>query len=101
MAANVGWLNYKQQRSTGPSKPVSGAIGIKSRSGGGHVAFVVGQSADGNYLYMLGGNQSNSVQVSRYKKDVWDHFVVPSSYNTDNATLPVYTSSAENAGSEA
>ena len=91
------WVNFGKPI----SKPVSGAIGIKSRSGGGHVAFVVGQSADGNYLYMLGGNQSNSVQVSRYKKDVWDHFVVPSSYNADNATLPVYTSSAENAGSEA
>lgn len=91
------WVNFGK---TIPS-PVSGAIGIKSRSGGGHVAFVVGQSADGSYLYMLGGNQSNSVQVSRYKKDVWDHFVVPGNYNTENASLPIYTSSAENAGSEA
>ncbi|MBH0059433.1 TIGR02594 family protein [Pseudoalteromonas sp. SWXJZ94C] len=57
------------------SAPVYGAIGIKSRKGGGHVAFVVGQSADGNYLYMLGGNQSNSVNVAKYKKEVWDSFV--------------------------
>ncbi|MBZ9611045.1 NlpC/P60 family protein [Rheinheimera maricola] len=91
------WVNFGKQIST----PVSGAIGIKSRSGGGHVAFVVGQSADGSHLYMLGGNQGNSVQISRYKKDVWDHFVVPASYNTDNTTLPIYTGSADNAGSEA
>lgn len=91
------WINFGKQIKS----PITGAIGIKSRQGGGHVAFVVGQSADGNYLYMLGGNQSNSVQISRYKKDVWDHFVVPSSYNTDNGSLPIYTSTAANAGSEA
>lgn len=83
------------------SKPIYGAIGIKSRKGGGHVAFVVGQSADGNYLYMLGGNQSNSVNVSKYKKDVWDNFVVPSNFDTSSSNLPIYTQKSSVAGSEA
>ncbi|RZF90065.1 TIGR02594 family protein [Pseudoalteromonas sp. CO302Y] len=83
------------------SKPVYGAIGIKSRKGGGHVAFVVGQSVDGNYLYMLGGNQSSSVNVAKYKKDVWDDFVVPTSFDSLSASLPIYTQSASVAGSEA
>ncbi|MDO6777199.1 TIGR02594 family protein [Shewanella sp. 3_MG-2023] len=82
-------------------KPVYGAIGIKSRQGGGHVAFVVGQSADGNYLFMLGGNQSNSVKVSKYKKEVWDDFVVPSNFDASSTHLPIYTQKASIAGSEA
>ena len=82
-------------------KPVFGAIGIKSRKGGGHVAFVVGQSADGNYLYMLGGNQSNSVNVAKYKKELWDDFVVPANFDPSSASLPIYTQKASVAGSEA
>jgi|GEM_PF-953804 len=83
------------------TQPVYGAIGIKSRQGGGHVAFVVGQSVDGNYLFMLGGNQSNSVKVSKYKKEVWDAFVVPSNFDSSSASLPVYTEKSSIAGSEA
>ena len=82
-------------------KPVFGAIGIKSRKGGSHVAFVVGQSADGNYLYMLGGNQSNSVNVAKYKKELWDDFVVPANFDPSSASLPIYTQKASVAGSEA
>ncbi|MEH6814532.1 MAG: TIGR02594 family protein [Motiliproteus sp.] len=83
------------------SHPVYGAIGIKSRQGGGHVAFVVGQSADGKHLYMLGGNQGNMVQIKRYQASVWNTFVVPIAFNTDAASLPVYTKAAADAGSEA
>ncbi|MBO0155285.1 TIGR02594 family protein, partial [Vibrio parahaemolyticus] len=60
------------------SEPIHGALGIKSRKGGGHVAFVVGKSPDGRHLYMLGGNQSNQVNIAKYSIDVWDKFVVPS-----------------------
>ena len=83
------------------SQPVYGAIGIKSRNGGGHVAFVVGKSSDDKYLYMLGGNQGNMVQVKRYQASVWDTFVVPSSFIVNKGTLPVYTKEAADAGSEA
>jgi len=81
-------------------KPLYGAIGIKTRKGGGHVAFVVGQSADGNYLFMLGGNQNNSVNVTKYKKEVWDDFVVPANFDESCETLPIYTKKALIAGSE-
>lgn len=81
-------------------KPVYGAIGIKSRTGGGHVAFVVGQSADGQHLYMLGGNQSDEVNVSRYARNVWSTFVVPSDYDATLDTLPVYNKAATSADRE-
>ncbi|GAA6171758.1 hypothetical protein NBRC116592_14280 [Colwellia sp. KU-HH00111] len=81
-------------------KPLYGSIGIKTRKGGGHVAFVVGQSADGNSLFMLGGNQNNSVNVTKYNKDVWKTFVVPADFDESCETLPIYTKKALSAGSE-
>jgi len=50
--------------------PIYGAIGVKSRKGGGHVAFIVGKSKDGKYYYMLGGNQSDEVNITKYNKDL-------------------------------
>lgn len=45
-------------------KPVVGCVAVFSRSGGGgHVGFVVGKDADGN-LMILGGNQSDAVNIS-------------------------------------
>lgn len=81
-------------------KPVYGAIGIKSRKGGSHVAFVVGKNEKGDKYYMLGGNQIDKVQILKYPKDVWDTFVVPQSYNVTKATLPVYKKAAAKAGKE-
>lgn len=81
-------------------KPLYGAIGIKTRRGGGHVAFVVGQSADGNSLFMLGGNQNNTVNVTKYKKEVWTDFVVPADFDESGETLPIYTQKSSIAGSE-
>lgn len=43
-----------------------GAILVFVRKGGGHVGFYVGE--DKNYYHVLGGNQSNSVTVSRISK---------------------------------
>lgn len=82
------------------SQPVYGAIGVKSRKGGGHVAFVVGKSSDSKHLFMLGGNQGDEVNISRYSRDVWDTFVVPSGYDASNDSLPVYSKAAAQAGSE-
>lgn len=81
--------------------PVYGAIGIKSRTGGGHVAFVVGKSADGKHLFMLGGNQRDEVNVCRYDKSAWDTFVVPETFDNSQESLPVYTKRSKSAGSEA
>lgn len=43
------------------SKMWLGAVVRFQRSGGGHVGFLTGVSADGKLLRVLGGNQSNSV----------------------------------------
>lgn len=46
--------------------PRFGCIGVKKRSGGGHVFFVVGE--DATHVHALGGNQGNSVSVMRIAK---------------------------------
>lgn len=81
-------------------KPVYGAICVKSRSGGGHVAFIVGQSRDEKYYYMLGGNQDDAVSITRYRASIWETFVFPPGAVPGN-TLPVYLGTALEAGSEA
>ncbi|CAN7586432.1 TIGR02594 family protein [Acidovorax sp. LjRoot194] len=79
--------------------PVYGAICVKSRTGGGHVAFAVGQSRDGKDYYVLGGNQDNEVNIKKYPATVWDAFVFPLGAGT-GTSLPVYQGTAGNAGRE-
>ena len=81
--------------------PIFGAIAIKSRKGGGHVGFVVGKSASGKELFILGGNQGDKVSIAKYPRDVWETFVVPNTFEKNSGRLPVYTAPAEKAGSEA
>lgn len=47
-------------------EPAPGAIMTFTRSGGGHVGFYVGE--DRTHFHILGGNQSNSVSISRIEK---------------------------------
>lgn len=42
-----------------------GDIAVFTRSGGGHVGVVIGFSKDGKYIYVLGGNQSNAVNITK------------------------------------
>lgn len=49
-----------------PALAVPGAIAVLERKGGGHVAFVERSAADG--LYLLGGNQDDSVSIKRYPR---------------------------------
>jgi uncharacterized protein (TIGR02594 family) len=42
-----------------------GDIAVFTRSGGGHVGIVIGFSKDGKYIYVLGGNQSNAVNITK------------------------------------
>ena len=72
------------------SSPVWGAIGIKSRKGGGHVSFVLGRSRDSESLHMLGGNQTDELKVCLYPASVWEAFVIPASYDASGDRLPVY-----------
>jgi uncharacterized protein (TIGR02594 family) len=81
-------------------KPVYGAIGIKSRKGGGHVAFIVGKSEDGKKYFMLGGNQDDKVQISKYPKKVWDTFVFPPNHDATKGELPVHKGKTSKAGKE-
>jgi uncharacterized protein (TIGR02594 family) len=72
--------------------PVSarlGAIGVKSRKGGGHVFFIVGETADKRFFKALGGNQGDRVSIVDVRKsDViairWPQGAVPGA-----AVLPV------------
>ena len=45
--------------------PAVGSVVVFSRNGGGHVGFVVGRDASGNLL-VLGGNQSDSVNIQSF-----------------------------------
>lgn len=47
-------------------EPCLGAIMTFRRSGGGHVGFYIGE--DKTHYHILGGNQSNSVRISRIEK---------------------------------
>lgn len=91
------WIDFGRKLEA----PVYGAIGIKSRKGGGHVAFIVGQSADGASYYMLGGNQQDKVQILRYPRHVWTTFVVPPHYDAAGRRLPIRTDTVPGAGTEA
>lgn len=42
--------------------PCPGAVAVLERPGGHHVAFYLGQSADGKRVRLLGGNQHDSVR---------------------------------------
>lgn len=57
------YANYGQEL----DEPSYGAIMVFTRSGGGHVAFYVGEDDDA--YHVLGGNQSDMVCVSRIAKD--------------------------------
>ena len=56
------WMKFGK-----PTTPRYGAIMCFSRTGGGHVGFYV--SEDDNYYHILGGNQSNTVSVTKLSKD--------------------------------
>jgi uncharacterized protein (TIGR02594 family) len=100
MISNPYWaLNWlKFGREVLLEKPVMGAIGVKSRDGGGHVFFVVGH--DKTYLYALGGNQSNSISIVKIAKRDVKGLRFPTSYPMPEP-LPFSTFNGKLAGSEA
>ncbi|EOT1738173.1 TIGR02594 family protein [Klebsiella pneumoniae] len=48
-------------------EPANGCIVVFTRSGGGHVGFVVGRTASGD-LMVLGGNQSDAVNIRAFPR---------------------------------
>jgi uncharacterized protein (TIGR02594 family) len=83
------WLSFGKSSIV----PVVGSIAIKSREGGGHVCMVIGKDKDGS-LYCIGGNQNNEVNISKYPKEVFLDFRVPTTHNKEE--LPYYTLGSSN-----
>jgi uncharacterized protein (TIGR02594 family) len=81
-AAAANWVNWGNIELYTKQKPIpKGAIVVlsptKNTGTSGHVGFF--HSRDGDFIYLLGGNQSNMVKVSRYRssriKSIrWHHF---------------------------
>lgn len=71
-----------------PCEARRGAVVVFGRDGGGHVAFVVGLSADGKYVYCLGGNQSNRVSIVKMSVDRVLGYRWPTTYPLDAGELP-------------
>jgi uncharacterized protein (TIGR02594 family) len=53
---------------TALAEPAYGCVVVFTRDGGGHVGFVVGRGAKGNLL-VLGGNQSDEVNIKSFPLD--------------------------------
>ncbi len=49
-------------------EPIFGCIVVFSRDGGGHVGFVVGKDQSG-HIMVLGGNQSDAVNIKPFKTE--------------------------------
>lgn len=62
------------------SRPVYGALAIVKRGGAGHIGFVVGYNKKTKVITMLGGNQNNSVNIKKERRQVIA-YKVPSSWN--------------------
>ena len=97
------YLNY----GTFLKKPAYGCIAVKSRVGGGHVFFVIGELEDGS-LVGLGGNQNNKVSIARFSRDsivgyVWPSWGngVPSFPSAERYVLPQYGRTVLDTPSEA
>lgn len=78
------WLKFGEE-----VPPCYGAIIVFSRGNGGHVGFVVGE--DGTDYYVLGGNQSNMVSVTRITKGRFLGCRWPLTYPNPNKPLPRMT----------
>lgn len=57
----LNWAKFGRE-----SHAAAGAILVFSRKGGGHVGFYVGE--DRTHFHILGGNQNNTVSVTRIEK---------------------------------
>lgn len=75
-------------------EPLYGCVVVFERQGGGHVGFVVGQTKEG-LLAVLGGNQGNAVNVTKFTRDRVVGYYWPRDYtlpaNGMFAALPVVT----------
>lgn len=82
------------------SEPVLGCVVVFTREGGGHVGFLVGKDKAGNLL-ILGGNQSDGVNVSAFPVSRVTGYRWPESIPVPIGPLPVLASGGELSRSEA
>lgn len=77
--------------------PQLGAVGVKKRTGGNHVFFIVGITADGKFYKALGGNQGNAVSIIDIP--VGDVFATrwPAGVPQTNTPLPIMATGTVNA----
>ena len=84
------WYRARDWASWGkPTQARVGAIAVFARGGGGHVGFVVGESKSAYYI--LGGNQSNAVNITPLSKTRILAFRWPASQPLSSATLLAMT----------
>jgi uncharacterized protein (TIGR02594 family) len=91
------WLNYGREVTPGYGAILVFWRGSKS-SWQGHVGFYVGE--DANNYYVLGGNQSNSVNITKVSKSRLLGAVVPSSVSTPLRKVTMTTSGAVSTNEE-
>lgn len=70
------------------NEPAYGCVVVFSRSGGGHVGFVVGKTESGQ-LMVLGGNQSDAVNIKSFGLDRVTGYRWPSGLPVDTRPLPI------------
>jgi uncharacterized protein (TIGR02594 family) len=84
------WMN-RWSGGTNIGRPLYGAIAVKSRSGGGHVGFVMGLvPGTTDQLAILGGNQGDATNVTAYPQSVFEAFMVPTDYAHSCCILTEY-----------
>ncbi|ECF1703339.1 TIGR02594 family protein [Salmonella enterica subsp. enterica] len=79
-------------------EPAYGCIAVLTRSGGGHVGFVVGRNAAGD-LMILGGNQADAVNIKAFPRSRVSGYRWPAGQADIPQVLPLF--SAEKSTSEA
>lgn len=90
-SARTGWSRSYLSWGQKMSKPAVGSIVVFKRGFGGHIGFVVGQQSNGDLL-VLGGNQSNDVNVRSFPRSRVLGYMWPEGFNLPTTTaLPVYS----------
>lgn len=73
-------------------EPVLGCVVVFTREGGGHVGFVVGKAANGD-LMVLGGNQSDAVNIRAFSRSRVTGYRWPTGVPDAQQPLPVLNGS--------
>jgi uncharacterized protein (TIGR02594 family) len=74
-----------------PCKPMVGCIGVKTRKGGNHVFFIIGETKDRAYYKVLHGNAGDSVCVGDIFKADCTHIVWPEGVAVPLSPAPLPT----------